>query len=137
MTATADATAGGASMAAAAIPADLPGADLVARGIRALRRGETTIEALLVSVGAPRLRAAGLDIPPAPPLPHAPEISLYLAIGADHPRDAHSRYNALIRRLVSFERALERRVRTESPAGERGSRKSQPQLPKCKPQFTS
>lgn len=36
-------------------------------------------------------------------------MALYLAIGADHPGDAHSRYNALIRRLVSFERALERR----------------------------
>ncbi|MDE2874326.1 MAG: hypothetical protein OXU69_01495 [Gemmatimonadota bacterium] len=112
MTSAADGAAGRAVTAAAI--GDLPGADLVARGIQALRRGETTIEALLVSVGAPRLRAAGLDIPPAPPLPHAPEISLYLAIGADHPRDAHSRYNALIRRLVSFERALERRVRAEA-----------------------
>lgn len=130
MTSAADGAAGRAVTAVAI--GDLPGADLVARGIQALRRGETTIEALLVSVGAPRLRAAGLDIPPAPPLPHAPEISLYLAIGADHPRDAHSRYNALIRRLVSFERALERRVRAESSAGERGSRKSQLQLSKRK-----
>lgn len=130
MTSAADEAAGRAVTAEAI--EDLPGADLVARGIQALRRGETTIEALLVSVGAPRLRAAGLDIPPVPPLPHAPEISLYLAIGADHPRDAHSRYNALIRRLVSFERALERRVRAESPAGERGSRKSQLQLSKRK-----
>ena len=119
MTSTGEAAAGRAATAAAAVPGDLPGADLVARGIRALRSGETTVEALLVSVGATRLRAAGLDIPPAPPLPHSPEISLYLAIGADHPRDAHSRYNALIRRLVSFERALERRARAES----------QPQLP--------
>ena len=70
-----------------------------------------------LSVGAPRLRAAGLDIPPAPPLPHPPKISLYLAIGADHPGDAHSRYNALIRRLVSVEWALERRVRAELQAG--------------------
>jgi len=120
MTPAGDAPAGGAA-AAAAVPGDLPGADLVAAGIRALQSGETTVEALLVSVGAPRLRAAGLDIPPAPPLPHPPEISLYFAIGADHPGDAHSRYNALIRRLVSFERALERRVRAESSAGERGS----------------
>ena len=94
------------------IPPDLPGADLVASGIEALRRGDTTVEGLLVSVGAPRMRAAGLDIPPHPPLEHSPEISLYLAIGEDHPEDTHSRYNALIRRLVSFERALERHVRT-------------------------
>ncbi len=76
-----------------------------------MRRGETTVEALLVSVGAPRLRAAGLDIPPHPPLEHTPEISLYLAIGQHHPEDTHSRYNALIRWLVSFERALERHER--------------------------
>ena len=119
MTSTGDEAAGRAAMVTSAVPGDLPGADLVARGIQALRSGETTVEALLVSVGAPRLRAAGLDIPPAPPLPHAPEVSLYLAIGADHPTDTHSRYNALIRRLVSFERALERRVRAESSAGQR------------------
>ena len=104
-------------MAAKVFPGDLPGADLVAEGIQALRSGETTVEALLVSVGAPRLRAAGLDIPPGPSLPHSPEMSLYLAIGSDHPRDAHSRYNALIRRLVSFERALERLAHAESPPG--------------------
>ena len=105
------ATAGG------VVPGELPGADLVARGIRALRGGEATIEALLVCVGASRLRAAGLDVPPAPQLRHSPELSLYLAIVAEHPRDAHSRYNALIRRLVSFERALERQVRVGVPAG--------------------
>lgn len=89
------------------IPADLPGADLIAAGIEALKRGEPTVEALLVTVGSSRMRVAGLDIPPPPPLEHTPEIELYLAIGRAHPRDAHSRYNALIRRLVSFERALE------------------------------
>ena len=93
------------------IPTDLPGADLVVSGIEALRQGRATVEALLVSVGAPRLRTAGLAIPPHPPLEHSPEISLYLAIGQVHPEDTHSRYNALIRRLVSFERALERHVR--------------------------
>ena len=93
------------------VPPGLPGADLVASGIAALRRGEMTVEALLVSVGEPRMRAAGLDIPRTPPLEQSPEISLYLAIGRDHPEDAHSRYNALIRRLVSFECALEHHAR--------------------------
>lgn len=94
------------------IPTDLPGAVLVAAGIEALKRGETTVEALLVSVGSPRMRAAGLDIPSPPPLAYTPEIELYLAIADEHPADAHSRCNALIRRLVSFEQALERRMRT-------------------------
>ena len=91
----------------AAVPRDLPGADLVSAGIEALRRGEPTMEALLVMVGARRMRAAGLDIPPGLPLDGYPEHALYLAVAAAHPQDAHSRYNALVRRLVSFERALE------------------------------
>jgi hypothetical protein len=37
----------------------------------------------------------------------APEHRLYDFLARDEPDAAHSRYNALIRRLVSFERALE------------------------------
>ncbi len=90
------------------VPADLPGADLIASGVEALQRGEPSVEALLVMVGESRLRAAGLELPQCPTLTHSPEIALYNAISAEHPTDTHSRYNALIRRLVSFERALER-----------------------------
>ena len=85
---------------------DLPGADLVAMGIDDLRRGELT-EALLVAVGASRLRSVGLDIPDLPAWPENPELALYAAVGAREAGNAHSRYNALIRRLVSFERAME------------------------------
>ncbi len=95
-----------AAAAAAPFPPNLPGADLVMAGIAALRRRDFNVEALLVAVGAPRLRRAGLDLPPAASEPEAPELALYAALrGAGG--DAHSRYNALIRRLVSFERALE------------------------------
>ena len=90
------------------VPPDLPGANLVSSGIEALQRGETSVEALLVMVGASRMRAAGLQLPECPSLQHSPEIALYNAIGAEHPADTHARYNALIRRLVSFEHALER-----------------------------
>ena len=93
------------------VPKDLPGADLVASGIEALRRGQLTVEALLVAVGAHRLRSAGLSVPRTPELPNSPELALYSALGATHPRDTHSRYNSLIRRLVSFQRALELRSR--------------------------
>ena len=104
----------------------LPGAELVASGIDALRRGELTAEALLVAVGARRLRAAGLEIPRVPELPDAPEQLLYAVVGAAHPREAHARCNGLIRRLVSFERALEHATRRETrPAGE-GRRESVP-----------
>lgn len=51
------------------VPRNLPGADLVASGIEALRRGELTVEALLVAVGARRLRDTGLEVPAPPELP--------------------------------------------------------------------
>lgn len=86
---------------------DLPGADLVAKGIDDLRRGEFTVEALLVTVGASRLRSIGVDVPDVPAWPEHPELALYAALGTDETGDVHSRYNALIRRLVSFERAME------------------------------
>ena len=94
-------------LTSASIPMDLPGADLVVAGIDALQRGKFTKEALLVAVGAPRLRCVGLDIPHAPGWPREPELALYAALCSEAEDDAHSRYNALIRRLVSFERAAE------------------------------
>lgn len=86
---------------------NLPGAELVASGLADLARDELTVEALLVAVGAPRLRDLGVNVPPDHALPAEPELALYRAVGARHPHDAHGQYNALVRRLVSFERALE------------------------------
>lgn len=83
--------------------ADLPGADVVQEGIDDLRSGRDTIAALVVSVGAPRLRRLGLDLPGVVP---GAEHRLYALLSLSGPGSAHSRYNALIRRLVSFERAL-------------------------------
>ncbi len=88
---------------------DLPGAELVSAGLAALERGEPTAEALLVAIGASRLRDAGLDVP-SPPGIQEPELALYTALCKTDGANAHSAYNALIRRLVSFERALEARV---------------------------
>lgn len=88
---------------------DVPGNELVEAGLADLKRGQMTVEALLVVVGAPRLRALGLPVPETPETPSQPELALYKAVGRLHPDDAHSRYNALIRRLVSYERELERR----------------------------
>jgi hypothetical protein len=80
----------------------LPGADLVQRGLRDLEAGIESVESLLVSIGAPRLRGLGLGI--TGPIP-TPEDRLYRLLSAAHGDGAHSRYNALVRRLVSFERA--------------------------------
>jgi hypothetical protein len=41
----------------------LPAGDLIARGLADLENGRNTIEALLVSIGGPRLRKLGLAIP--------------------------------------------------------------------------
>ena len=82
----------------------LPGEELVARGLADLEAGAETIESLLVSLGAPRLRLLGLL--DAPPFPDA-ERRLYELLATREPDSAHSRYNALVRRLVSFERAAE------------------------------
>jgi hypothetical protein len=82
----------------------LPGADLVELGLADLERGVESVEALLVSIGAPRLERLGITVPA--PLP-SPEHRLYQLLQSRHGDEAHSRYNALIRRLVSFERAAE------------------------------
>lgn len=80
----------------------LPGADLIERGVRDLEEGVTSVEALLVSIGAPRLGRLGFRA--ARPIPMA-EHRLYMLLVERHGDAAHSRYNALVRRLVSFERA--------------------------------
>jgi hypothetical protein len=82
----------------------LPGADLIREGLRDLERGVESVPALLVLVGAPRLRRLGLDVPDTEDFP---EDRLYAQLAATHGDGAHSQYNALIRRLVSFERAAE------------------------------
>jgi len=86
----------------------LPGHELVLAGLDDLARGVESREALLVSIGAPRLRQAGIDVPDALA---APEHRLYERLAAEDDDAAHSRYNALIRRLVSFERAADARSR--------------------------
>ncbi len=83
----------------------LPGAELVLAGLRDIEDGEESIAALLVLIGAPRLRSLGVSVPAGD---HAmsPEHRLYARLRAEDAPTAHSRYNALVRRLVSFERAL-------------------------------
>ena len=82
----------------------LPGGDLVSVGLHDLSRGIESLEALLVSIGAPRLERLGVRV--ESPL-EDPEHRLYAQLANSNRASAHSRYNALIRRLVSFERAAE------------------------------
>jgi hypothetical protein len=80
----------------------LPGGDLVKQGLDDLARGRETLAALLVSIGAPRLRTLGF---PPPREVSNPEHRLYEMLAREDADAAHGRYNALVRRLVSFERA--------------------------------
>lgn len=82
----------------------LPGAELIDEGLGDLANGRESVAALLVSIGAPRLLRGGVVV--ENPIP-SPEHRLYELLLRSEPDSAHSRYNALIRRLVSFERALE------------------------------
>ena len=82
-----------------------PGEEFIEQGMHDLTQGRETIPALLVSIGAPRLRRLGLSI--SGPLLPSPEHRLYEKLRASDPDASHSQYNALIRRLVSFERAVE------------------------------
>ncbi len=83
--------------------AALPGGDLVRQGLADLAAGRVTAEALLVSIGTTRLGQLGVTVPH--PLDEA-DHRLWELLAGDGADSAHSRYNALVRRLVSFERAL-------------------------------
>jgi hypothetical protein len=83
----------------------LPGSDLIEAGLADLREGRETVAALLVAIGAPRLRTLGLNLPEK--LPTNPEHRLYELLARDDSDSAHSRYNAYLRKLVSYERAAE------------------------------
>ncbi len=85
---------------------DLPGGDLLAAGLADLDRGVESVPALLAQIGAPRLRQLAIDVPQRDPNGPLPEHRLYELLAAEHGDNAHSQYNALIRRLVSFTRAL-------------------------------
>jgi len=82
-----------------------PGEELIQQGIQDLAQGRETIPALLVSIGAPRLRRLGFPI--SGPILSSPEHRLYEKLRASNPDASHSQYNAWIRRLVSFERSAE------------------------------
>jgi len=82
----------------------LPGAEIVLEGLEDLAAGRESVASLLVSVGAPRLERSGIQV--QQPFP-SPESRLYEVLYREYGDAAHSRYNALIRRLVSFERSLE------------------------------
>jgi hypothetical protein len=97
---------------------DLPGADLVLRGVDDLVHARSTPESALCEVARTRLRALGLPVPEATPSPVDAELRLYARLGAQYPdRDPYVLYCAWLDQLDSFVSALTRvRERNRSVA---------------------
>ncbi len=74
------------------------------QGLEDLSKGLVSVPSLLVSIGAQRLARSGVEVPSPWP---SPEERLYELLASEGSDTAHARYNALVRRLVSFERAVE------------------------------
>jgi hypothetical protein len=87
------------------VPGHLPGHELVSAGLADLAAGRESEASLLVLMAAPRLRSLGFSVPPAR---RGGDSShrLYELL-SERGGGAHSRYNALVGRMVSFARAAE------------------------------
>ena len=88
----------------------LPGAALIRSGIRDLLDCRTTAGSCLVAIALPRLKEAGFLPRDFLPCFTQGELTLYRIL-RNEGGDAYSRYNALLRELASFERALSARFR--------------------------
>lgn len=78
----------------------LPGGELIDRGLADLAAGVTSLESLLVSLAAPRLRREG--VPVSGPVQAGADRRLYELLRQSEGDLAHARYNALRRQVVSF-----------------------------------
>jgi hypothetical protein len=86
------------------VSTSLPGHELVSQGLADLSVGRESEAALLVVMAAPRLRSLGIDVPAVKDV-HASH-RLYDVL-TERDGGAHSLYNALVGRVVSYARAAE------------------------------
>jgi hypothetical protein len=87
--------------------ADLPGADLIAAGLRQLSADERGPEAWLVLVAATRLRQLGVPLPVVEAT-QTPELALYALADGVGGAGAFAAHNAGLGRLDRFLRAAAR-----------------------------
>jgi hypothetical protein len=78
----------------------LPGGEMIDAGLAALSAGEETIEGLLVSLAAPRLKREGVPLP-RELFPDA-NTRLYRLLERRSGDLAHARYLACLRQAASF-----------------------------------
>lgn len=94
----------------------LPGGEYLAEGLSDLAAGRESVPSFLLAIASQRLAAAGLPLNTA--LPSDPELGLYRLLRAAHGDDAHSQFNAALRRLTSFCQTLEQSDWTGSRPGD-------------------
>lgn len=82
----------------------LPAGELIDAGLRDLATGVTSVESLLISLAAPRLRREGVPVPVGV-VERDPEQRLYDLLEQSEGGLAHARYNALRHQVVSFANA--------------------------------
>ena len=85
------------------------------KGLADAIAGRWTVEGLLVAIAASRLRGLGLPVPHD--VPSEADLHLYRLLRESGVPNAHGRYSSLVRRLVSYERALSALRRRSSATG--------------------
>jgi len=89
----------------------LPANEMIQLGLQDLAEHRASVAACLVKIASPRMRRCGIEIELSDAEALNADRELYALLGLEHGKEAHTRYNALLRELVSFERALEGRHR--------------------------
>lgn len=90
----------------------LPGESHVRQGLADLQSGRHAALACIVSIARTRLGNAGLLNCSVPATPE-PERRIYRLLQIED-GDAYSRFNAWLREFISFEQALDHRLRREA-----------------------
>ncbi|MCA1962953.1 MAG: hypothetical protein LDL31_03290 [Prosthecobacter sp.] len=85
---------------------DLPAADMIRVGLADLAGRRESVASYLVQIGSLNMRRCGIEVPVSDEDALEADHRLYALLSREHGNDAHRRYNALLRELVSFERAL-------------------------------
>ncbi len=93
---------------------DLPAGPLIRQGLDDLANCRESVASCLVKIASSRLRRCGGEVAVPDEDALNSDRQLYALLGREHGDAAHSRYNALLRELVSFERALEARHRRQA-----------------------
>lgn len=94
------------------IDPNLPGAEIIEKGLADLAKGLVTIESCLVSMAPNLLEEVGINFPDRPI--DEPELTMFRLIESRSGDAAHSQYNALRRRLVSFVKSARLAARGDS-----------------------